>query len=79
MSTAEPQSPDARREFRIVSRHTTDEEIAAVTAVLHGALDELAERMAARPAAGPSAWQRSQRSVRRELHPGPGAWRGFSG
>lgn len=52
------------------------EEIAAVTAVLQGAVDELAE--ANTPAPPVSAWNRSQRNVRSTLAPGAGAWRGFS-
>lgn len=65
-------------DFRIVTKNATPEEIAAVTAVLQAALDELAESMDAAPAPV-SAWQRSQRNLRTTLHPGPGAWRGFSG
>ena len=53
------------------------EEIAAVTAVLQGAVDELAESNSV--ATPVSAWNRSQRSVRGTLTPGQGAWRGFSG
>ena len=64
--------------IRVITPDLTAEEIAAVTAVLQGALDELAASNEA--ASGPvvSAWQRSQRSVQGTLTPGPGAWRGFS-
>jgi hypothetical protein len=65
-------------DFRIVTKSASPEEIAAVTAVLQGALDELAESADA-TSAPVSAWQRSQRNLRRNLRPGPGAWRGFSG
>ncbi|MBC7591349.1 MAG: acyl-CoA carboxylase subunit epsilon [Salinibacterium sp.] len=64
-------------DLRIVSTGVSAEEIAAVTAVLQGALDELADDLAVRGEARVSAWQRSQRSVRRPLV--PGAWRSFSG
>jgi hypothetical protein len=66
-------------DLRIVSSGATPEEIAAVTAVLHRALDELAAEAAPQSAATVSAWQRSQRAVRSPLSPGTGAWRSFSG
>jgi len=66
-------------DLRIISSGATPEEIAAVTAVLHGALDELAAEAAPQSAAIVSAWQRSQRAVRSPLSPGTGAWRSFSG
>lgn len=65
-------------DLRVVSKAATAEEIAAVTAVLQGALDELAAHLDAEPPVV-SAWQRSQRALRGSLRPGPGAWRGFSG
>ena len=65
--------------LRIVSPGATEEEVAAVTAVLHGALDELAGGMSVEGEARVSAWQRSQRSVRAPLTPGAGSWRDFSG
>lgn len=62
--------------IRVVSKNATDSEIAAVTAVLTAALDELA---AAQNGESPtvSAWQRSQRALRAPLTPGAGAWRSF--
>lgn len=65
-------------DIRVVSPNATPEEIAAVTVVITQALDELAEELGAAAAPGVSAWQRSQRSLRRPLSPGPGAWRSFS-
>jgi hypothetical protein len=50
-------------------------EVAAITAVLTAALDELAGEHRRRLSAGPSAWQRSQRTVRRPLT--PGNWQHF--
>jgi hypothetical protein len=60
----------------VVSRNATTAEIAAVTAVLTAALEELANGQSAE---GPrvSAWQRSQRDLRKPITPGPGAWRSF--
>jgi gamma-glutamyl:cysteine ligase YbdK (ATP-grasp superfamily) len=70
---------DAPLDLRIVNGQPTPAELAAVTAVIHGILDELAEDEATRARATTTAWQRSQRSLRETLRPGAGAWRGFSG
>ena len=64
-------------EIRIVGGSPTPAEIAAVTAVLQATLAQLADE-ATRKDVGPTAWQRSQRPLRGPLHPGAGAWRGFS-
>lgn len=69
MSAAEHPQP----EIRILSGNPDAAEIAAVTAVLTAALDELAGDQRRRQSAGPSAWQRSQRSVRAPLTHGD--WR----
>lgn len=66
-------------DLRIVSSGATAGDGAAVTAVLHAALDELAAEADATNGPTQSAWQRSQRTLRTPLHAGPGAWRGFSG
>ena len=66
-------------DLRIVSPGATPEEIAAVTAVIQGALGELADDMAVDDATRVSAWQRSQRGVRSAVVPGAGMWRDFSG
>jgi len=66
-------------ELRIVSKNATDEEIAAVTAVLQSALEELADAEAAGSGARVSAWARSQRPIRGTITPGAGNWRGFEG
>jgi hypothetical protein len=47
-------------------------EIAAITAVLSAALDELAGEARRRQSAAPSAWARTQRAVRHPLV--RGAW-----
>jgi hypothetical protein len=59
--------------IRILSGDPDAEEIAAVTAVLSAALDELGGEQRRRQSGGPSAWQRSQRAVRSPLV--RGAWR----
>ena len=60
-------------EIRILSGAPTAAEIAAVTAVLTGALDELAGESRRSRERGLSAWQISQRAIRRPLP--HGAWR----
>jgi hypothetical protein len=69
VSAAEQPQPD----IRILSGNPDAAEIAAVTAVLTAALDELAGDERRRQSAGPSAWQRSQRAVRTPLTRGD--WR----
>lgn len=64
-------------DIRILGGEPTPAEIAAVTAVLTAALDQLAGESRRRAESGPNAWQRSQRDIRGPL---PfGAWRTFSG
>ena len=63
MSSAEQQGPD----IRFLGGNPDDHEIAAITAVLTAALDELAGEHRRRQASGPSAWNRSQRTVRTPL------------
>lgn len=66
-------------ELRIESSGASASDVAAVTAVVRAALEQLAEESAAEESTAPSAWARSQRTLRTPLHPGPGAWRSFSG
>ncbi len=56
--------------IRITGGHPTDDDIAAVTAVLTVALDELAGDHRRRQRLTPTAWERSQRGVRTPLTPG---------
>jgi hypothetical protein len=62
-------------EIRIVGGNPSPEEIAAVTAVLSAALDELAGQERRAGDAGSTGWQLSQRAVRRPL--ARGGWRDF--
>ncbi|MCU1420778.1 MAG: hypothetical protein JWN36_429, partial [Microbacteriaceae bacterium] len=64
--------------FSIVSGDPTAEELAADTAVIEALAQEHDAGELDGPRPGPSAWQRSQKATRPTLHPGYGAWRGFS-
>jgi len=73
------ETPDAAApDIRIVAGNPSAAEVAAVTAVLSGVLEELADERGRELATGTTAWRRSQRSLRVPLAPGHGAWRGFS-
>ncbi|MBK4348883.1 acyl-CoA carboxylase subunit epsilon [Lacisediminihabitans sp. G11-30] len=66
-----------------MSGDPTPTELAAVTAVVLAMVEEAQDEEHALAAAasahtGQSAWQRSQRPIRRPLRPGFGAWRSFS-
>jgi hypothetical protein len=50
-----------------------------VTAVLAAAAEQAAAAKEAQADRGPDGWARTQRPLRSELRPGPGAWRSFSG
>ena len=72
-------APDAAAaDLRIVSGGASPEDVAAVIAVLRGALDELAAANDAGVAPVISAWQRSQKPIRTSISPAPGVWRAFS-
>jgi hypothetical protein len=66
-------------DLRILSKGAAGGDIAAVTAVLHNALDELAAGLELEGGQAVSAWGRSQRPIRAAVTRGQGAWRGFSG
>ena len=73
MSEAESSVP----EIRILGGSPSPEDLAAVTAVLSAALDELAGESRRRRDGGPTGWQAAQRAIRTPL---PfGAWRNFTG
>ncbi|MEJ3403548.1 acyl-CoA carboxylase subunit epsilon [Rathayibacter sp. YIM 133350] len=63
--------------LRFRTARVSAEETAAITAVLDSLLREESEHARQVNEAGVSAWQRSQRSLRAPLTPGPGRWRGF--
>jgi hypothetical protein len=66
-------------QITITGGNPTGTEVAAVTAVLAAALEELSGQSALQGEAPASAWQRAQRPLRAPLHPGAGQWRSFSG
>jgi hypothetical protein len=68
-----------KADIEILSGNPDADDMAAVTAVLAGVLEELAAEQGRRQQATTSAWERSQRTVREPVHPGPGVWRSFSG
>lgn len=65
--------------LQVVSTGVTAAELAAVTAVLEAAVEEELDELHSEVLPEPSAWERSQRSLRGTLHPGAGVWRAFSG
>lgn len=81
MTPAARRSSIARVEadIEILAGNPDAADMAAVTAVLAGVLEELAAEQGRREQATTSAWERSQRAVREPVHPGPGAWRSFAG
>jgi hypothetical protein len=64
-------------DLRVNAGQPTDEELAAVTAVLHAAVAEQAAT--AEPLIAPDgrSWQRANGFLRGPLAPGPGSWRSF--
>ena len=61
-----------------VTPHVSATEVAAVTAVVRGLLQEESADLR-RPTPGQNAWQKSQRALRSPVVPSYGAWRSFSG
>ena len=64
--------------LHVLSPNLSAAEIAAVTAVIGAAVEEELAELQDDVRIGPSAWERSQRSLRTPLHPHAGAWRGFT-
>ena len=64
-------------DLRVLAGMPTDDELAAVTAVLHAAVQEQGAN--AEPLQVPDGrhWQRAGGLLRSELRPGPGEWRAF--
>jgi hypothetical protein len=71
----DPDAIDYASRIRITSGAPTPVEVAAVTAVVAAALEQLADEDRRRPTPGASAWERSRRGVRRRLTRGD--WRFF--
>ena len=74
------QNPDAQASgfdpasLRFVTRHISDSERGAVTAVLGSVLEQESAMLGQAPGRGTSAWQRSQRALRTPIEPGPNRW-----
>ena len=64
--------------FTIVAGDPTPAEVAAVTAVVTAALEEIAADHERDANTGASAWQHSQRAIRAPITRGIDTWRGFS-
>ncbi|MEA9984441.1 MULTISPECIES: acyl-CoA carboxylase subunit epsilon [Subtercola] len=60
----------------VTTKNVTHAELAAVTAVVRGMLEEEGDSLRSARAAAPTAWQRSQRELRQTLTPGSGRWNG---
>jgi hypothetical protein len=65
-------------ELRFVTRGVTDQEAAAVTAVLRAVLREESDSLQELPRRVPNAWADSQRATRAPLQRGDGRWRAFT-
>ncbi|KQV25511.1 MULTISPECIES: acyl-CoA carboxylase epsilon subunit [unclassified Microcella] len=59
---------------RIASGRPTEEELAAVQAVIAAVLAEQASLGAPRRAASADLWRRAAQAPRADVHAGPGAW-----
>ncbi|WP_353988446.1 acyl-CoA carboxylase subunit epsilon [Ruicaihuangia caeni] len=68
--------PAPELDLRLVGGSPKPEELAAAHAVLEQAVRELHAHHEDADA-GSSAWQRSQRSMRTPITPGPGRWQAF--
>jgi hypothetical protein len=58
----------------VTTKHVTDTEVAAVTAVIRGMLIEENDSLRAEKPAARSRWQRSQRELRGELSAATRVW-----
>jgi hypothetical protein len=78
-TTADSPQP-AAVDVRISAGNPTDEEIAAITAVLAALAEQRAAAVVEEAVAPPpSAWERSRRGIRGPIEVGRGRWRQFSG
>jgi hypothetical protein len=64
-------------QLRIITGDPTAKELAAITAVLGGMIEEAETNQRQSARRGQSGWQRSQVPIRQTLAPGFGAWRTF--
>ena len=73
------EQPVVVADLSVLGGDPDESELAAISAVLAGVLEELSAEQGRRQLTGPSPWERSQRGLRRPMTPGAGQWRGFSG
>jgi hypothetical protein len=64
-------------DLRVVAGKPTDDELAAVTAVLHAAVQEHSADAAPLRVPNGRHWQRASGLLRSEVRAGPGEWRAF--
>jgi Acyl-CoA carboxylase epsilon subunit len=74
IESVEPGADQRAADLRILSRDVSDEEAAAVTAVILAAVDEDAGDMASAEEPGRNPWVRSGDAMRRPIETGPGRW-----
>jgi hypothetical protein len=78
-SGADPQSAFDPADLTFVTTGVTDQEAAAVTAVLRALLRAESDGLhTSTPPGATTAWQDSQRPLRSALARGEGRWRGFA-
>jgi len=69
----------AQVDIRVVAGSPTALDLAALSAVLTGVLEEMGDDLERDHASAPSAWDRSTRAVRSAPEVGHGRWRSFTG
>jgi hypothetical protein len=75
--TAEPDATSAL--FSVSAGNPTAAELAAITAVVEGMVDELESSRRTAKLTGPNGWELSVRPVAVNIVPSRGAWSRFSG
>ncbi|MGN6324436.1 acyl-CoA carboxylase epsilon subunit [Pseudolysinimonas sp.] len=73
--TSDPDAVDYAARIRITAGEPTPVEVAAVTAVVAAALEQLAAEERVQAPTNASAWERGRRTIRRPL--ARGDWRSF--
>ena len=74
IESVDPGADQRAVELRILSRDVSDDEAAAVTAVILASVDEAAGDLASADEPGRNPWVRSGDAMRRPVEIGPGGW-----
>jgi len=74
IESVDPGADQRAVELRILSRDVSDDEAAAVTAVILASVDEAAGDLASADEPGRDPWVRSGDAMRRPIEIGPGRW-----